>query len=107
MSMASTLRLYGPEIGIPATVVDADVTGVTPNGEIVFTPQDTAYNQFSLTSERVRELSEEGLAYDKAAIDTSDSVWGALEDLQTHYQEDDDNRGAYADAARRLFSGGP
>ena len=105
--MASTLRLYGPEIGIGTAVVDADVTGVTAGGDIVFTPQDTTFEQFSLTSERVSELFEAGLAYDKDTIDTADPVWGALDDVEQHYKNDDDNKGHYFDAARRLFKGGP
>jgi len=107
MSMASTLRLYGPEIGIGTAVVDADVTGVTPGGDIVLTPQDTAFSEFSLDGERVSELFEKGLAYDKDAIDTADSVWGALDDVEQHHKNDTDNKGHYFDAARRLFQGGP
>jgi len=107
MSMASTLRLYGPEIGIGTAVVDADVTGVTAGGDIVFTPQNTNFEEFALTSERVSELFEAGLAYDKDSIDASDEVWGALDDVEARYNADDDNKGHYFGAARRLFKGGP
>jgi len=107
MNMASTLRLYGPEIGIGTAVVDADVTGVTPGGDIVLTPQDTEFSEFSLDRERVSELFEKGLAYDKETIDTEDSVWSALDDVEQHFRNETDNKGAYFDAARRLFKGGP
>jgi hypothetical protein len=107
MNMAKTFRLYGPEIGINTAVVDADVTGVTTNGDIVLTPQDTNYSEFSLSSERIRELVNSGLAYDKNEIDTKDEVWGAIDDVETRYEKDDDNLEPYTDAARRLFQGGP
>jgi hypothetical protein len=105
--MASTLRLYGPEIGIPTAVVDADVTGVQLNGDIVFTPVDTSYDQFTLSSERVEELVNAGLAYDVAAIDSDDTIWGALDDVESRYRDDSDNTDPYFDAARTLFKGGP
>lgn len=106
MSMASTLRLYGPEIGIGTAVVDADVTGVTMGGDIVLTPQDTAFEEFSLSSERIKELVGDSLVYDKDTIDTTDEMWGAIEDVESRYRADD-NKEHYFEAARRLFRGGP
>lgn len=105
--MASTLRLYGPEIGIGTAVVDADVTGVTAGGDIVLTPQDTNFSEFTLSGDRVSDLFEAGLAYDKAKIDTTDEVWGALDDVEARYRADNDNKEHYFNAARRLFRGGP
>lgn len=105
--MASTFRLYGPEIGIGTAVVDADVTGVTMGGDIVLTPQDSNFEQFQLSTEKIRELANDSLVYDKDEIDTKDEVWGALEDVEDHYSKDDDNREHYFEAARRLFRGGP
>jgi hypothetical protein len=105
--MTQTIRFYGREIGISTPIVDADVAGITSSGDIIFTPTDTSYSDFRLSSERVSELFEDSLAYDTTEIDGDDPIWGAIEDVEAHYEKDTDNLDSYSKASRCLFKGGP
>lgn len=102
--MASTFRLYGPEIGKSTAVVDADVTGVALDGSIELTPAN-GDPSFTLDPEKLREMAGENLAYDKDDIDTKAEVWGAIEDVEDHYEKASDDGTAFIDAAKTLFRG--
>jgi hypothetical protein len=103
--MASTFRLYGPEIGEATAIVDADVTGVTLDGIIELTPHDTNLSTFAVPPERLASLVEDGLAYDKAEVNTNDPIWAAIEDVENRYANADDDKEEFIDAARTLFEG--
>lgn len=104
MSMASTFRLYGPEIGEATAVVDADVTGVGLDGKVELTPQDGS-DPFTIDPDKLRELADEGFAYDKDDIDTKSEVWGAIEDVESHYEKGVDDGQPFIEASKTLFRG--
>lgn len=102
--MANTFRLYGPAVGQATVVVDADVDGVSTDGSIKLVPHDGS-EAFSLQSETLRELSEEGLVYDKESVDESHPIWAAIEDVEARYESAPDKGEAFRQAARCLFKG--
>lgn len=103
--MATTFRLYGPEVGIEQYIVDADVTGATAGGGIELTPTDGGLDTFVIKQDRLRELSDEQLVHDKDTIDTSSARWKALEDVSTHADQSTDDSAPFERAARALFAG--
>lgn len=105
--MIDTVRLYGPEVGVSTAVVDANISGVTTDGNIVFAPHSKDYDKFTLTTDNFTELLSNGLAYDMSQIDSDDPIWNAIESVETSFHNDTDNTDPYFDAARTLFAGGP
>jgi hypothetical protein len=103
--MANTFRLYGPAIGEPTAVVDADVTGVSLDGSIELTPQDGNLSKFTLDPSKLRSLADENKAYDMATVDTNDPIWKAIEDVENRFKNADDDREAFVAAAETLFRG--
>lgn len=102
--MASTFRLYGPAIGKSTAVIDADVTGVDLDGSIELTPSN-GDEPFSFDPDKLREMSGEDLAYDKDDIDPKAEVWGAIEDVEDHFEKAEGDTDAYIEAAKTLFRG--
>jgi len=100
--MASTFRLYGPQIGEPTAVVDADVTGVSPNGSIQLT-----YNSGNSTTQidpsKLRNMTDRNLAYDLANVDENDPIWKAIKDVENRYRNAPDDKDAFIEAAKTLF----
>lgn len=103
--MAQTFRLYGPKIGEATAVVDADVVGVSLDGTIELSPQDGNLSNLSLEPEKLHEMARNNLAYDKTKVDTKDPIWKAIEDVEAHFEQADDDGQAFIEAARTLFEG--
>lgn len=103
--MANTFRLYGPEIGIPTAVIDAEVTGVSLDGDIKLTPADNSFETFTINPDRLRKLADNSLAYDKDVVNTDDPIWKAIEDVEGRYKNATDDKDAFTEATRVLFRG--
>jgi hypothetical protein len=103
--MAETFRLYGPEVGFPTAIIDADVTGVSLDGTIQLTPQNTTLSAFGINPERLHELADDNLAYDKANVNVDDPIWDAIADVENRYENAEDDQEAFVEATRVLFVG--
>lgn len=103
--MTHSYRFYGPEIGEATAIVDADVVGANTNGTIKFKPHDSGLDNFGITSDRLHELSETNKAYPMEDVDTNDPIWDAISDVESRFQNADDDKQAFIDAARTLFVG--
>lgn len=102
--MASSFRIFGGELGVPQGYIDADVDGVTLNGDIVLADQNST-DTWSIEPDRIASLADENLLYDLAKVDGGADEWGAIDDVETHYGSDAGPKGHYVEAAKTLFRG--
>lgn len=102
--MAQAFRVFGGELGVPKGYIDVDVDGVTLNGSVVLTDQNST-DSWRIEPDRIASLAAEDLLYDLANVDTSAEEWGAIDDIETHFGSDTGPKGHYADAAKELFRG--